>query len=584
MALPKPPSLQEVWANPSLLETLPLPMAEAMLERIRQVESALAGATNVPPNPVLMATQFPKFRWMDTRHIHYLGEEVAAAVDNNRAIVVTMPPRHAKSHTCSVWTPFWFLCRRPDAQVLFISNEAGFARKWGIKVRGLVEMYGAPFGLYIDPKQTAGDDWALTTGGGMKCVGALGGISGNPAKLLIVDDAIKNDADARSVLLREQLWDWWEGTVIQRIEPDTTVIIIGTRYHEDDLIGRILAASVDGTGIQVEEITLRAKAESDDPLGREPGEGLWTNHPLPDGTTWGQAFYDKREADTSAYTWSAVYQQRPTPPGGNMVDASWWKFVLPQMLPETFDQQAQSWDLALDATKKTDSFHAGLLVKRKDANIYLFDGYHEHGKIASGIDHDTNEAEKTVISQIRQWNLYHPGAQVKLVERAIAGPMLIQTLQNEITGLMPWPPKGHRKGSKEANLNACVPVIKSGNCYVVLNPDGSKPRWFASFSAELQQFPRAPNDDWVDCFTQIMAFMLPGVRAALGLLQKLAPTYAPRGPQNVLASTLHSILQKRMAPQVKAMQKAYRKMEMVTVPTPFRGMGRRGSRGPRGLC
>jgi hypothetical protein len=225
----KLPSLQEVFDDPSILMKLPTPAVAEILERVKQVEQAVGGDVAIAPDPVSMAIGNPKFRWMDTPHLHYLGEQVAAAVDRSGAIVVTMPPRHAKSHTCSVWTPFWFLAQRPDAHVLLLSYEASFARKWGAKVRGLVEMYGKEYGLQVDPKKTAGDDWELTTGGGMKTVGAGGGIAGNPAKLLIADDLIKNDEEARSALMREKIWDWWEGTVLQRVEPDTTVILIGTR-------------------------------------------------------------------------------------------------------------------------------------------------------------------------------------------------------------------------------------------------------------------------------------------------------------------------------------------------------------------
>lgn len=592
MALPKLPSLAEIWENPSILTTLPTPIAEAILERFRQVEQTVSGALNVPPTPIELAIAHPKFHWMDTAHLHYLGDEIAAAVDSCGAIIVTMPPRHAKTHTCSVWTPFWYLAKYPDRQILFISYEAKFARKWGVKVRGLIEMYGAAYGLYLDPKQTSGDDWALTTGGGMKTVGAGGGIAGNPAKLLIIDDAIKGVDEARSDLLREQLWDWWEGTVMQRIEPDTTVIVIGTRYHEDDLIGRMLQASAAGTGLKFEEVSLRAMAEADDPIGREPGTGLWTDHPLAGGKVWGQEYYDKKKASVSAYVWHATFQQRPSPPKGNKVDPAWWRTILPQDLPVHFDQEAQSWDLALDAEKKSDSYHAGLVGSRAGANIYLRAGYHRHGKIAAGIDPATNDAEDTVISQIRVWNVRYPGAQTKLVERAIAGPMLINTLQYEIPGMTPWPPKGARKGSKEANLDACSPTIRSGNVYIVLNPDGSMPQWASEFIEELRQFPNAPNDDYVDTFSQLMAFFLPGVRAAIGIDHKEALARRPAtSPQEEATAALHSLLKRLAKPKIEAMRRQWKTQER-DAKIPYGavntgiyargGAGRR--RGPIGLC
>lgn len=540
VALPRMPTLQEVWDDPSILLQYPAPVAQAILEQFQHVRAAVEGSSSVPPTPALMAISFPRYTWMDTRHILYLGEEVAAAVDRSGAIIVCMPPRHAKSHTCSVWTPFWFLAQRPEDQVLFISYEASFARKWGVKVRGLIELYGDRYGLHIDPKRTAGDDWALTTGGGMRCVGVGGGIAGNPAKLLIGDDLIKDREEAHSQVIREKTWDWWETTVVQRIEPDTTTVLIGTRYHEDDVLGRAIKHSVAGTGIHFDEITLRAKAEADDPLGREIGEGLWTNHAKPGGA-WGQEFYDEREAGVSAYTWHSVYQQRPSPPGGNMVDPEWWDYYRPNEFPQHVDQEIETWDLALDSSKKTDSYHAGLVMARSGARVFLRDAYHEHSKIAASHKLD----EKTVIGTIRTWTAMFPAAQQKLVERSLAGPMLVQTLHSEIPGLIAWPPKGRQKGSKEACLNACVPIIRSRNVLLPLNPDGTKPKWVVDFVEELRQFPNAPHDDYVDAFSQGMDFLLPSVRAAVDAAQADAlQVRTLRSPEEEHAAALHALLHK----------------------------------------
>lgn len=515
MALPKMPTLQEIWNNPALIEQVPPMFQEQVLEAVQRIEQILLGSSAVPDNPTEMAIAHPRYGWMDTPHIHYMGDQIADTVERNGATVLTVPPRHAKTHTASVWTPFWFLAKRSEEQVQFISYEANFARKWGIKIRALVELFGEPFGLKIDPKFAAGDDWKLTTGGGMRTTGVGGGISGNPAKLLIADDLLKDYAAASSEVVRENTWEWWDSTVMQRIEPDTTTILIGTRYHEDDIIGRVLRASDDGTGLHFDQIVLRAKAEDDDPLGRAPGEGLWPNHPLPGGAVWGQEFYDKRERTVSPYVWSSVYQQRPTPPGGNMVDPSWWRFYRPSELPSDFEQEAQSWDLALDAQKKEDSYHCGIVGSRKGPNVFLRNAYHEHGGIAAGVNLKSKSAERTVINEIRAWKRMYPGARTRLVERSLAGPMLVQVMGSQVGGMVAWPPKGKRKGSKEACLNACIPDIRAGNVLLPLNADGSQPRWVSEFIEELRQFPRAPHDDYVDAFTQLMHFLIPDIQRAI---------------------------------------------------------------------
>lgn len=495
----------ELLTDPAAVERagrLPAPLIARLNEQLKRVLQAMGGADNVPADPVSLAISKPKYAWMDTPHIRYLGEEVAAVVERSGAIVVCMPPRHAKTHTCSIWTPFWYLAQFPEDQVFFLSYEANFARKWGAKVRNLVELYGEEFGLELNPKKTAGDDWELTSGGGMNTSGVGGGIGGKPAKLLIADDLLKNQDEANSADQREKVWDWWESTVLQRVEPDTTIILIGTRYHEDDIIGRVLAHSASGDGHRFDNITLRAKAEADDPLNRTIGEGLWTDHPHRGGV-WGQEFYDSREASVSPYVWQSVYQQRPSPPGGNIVDPEWWRFYRPSELPTSFDQELQTWDLSLDSLKKSDSYHCGGVLSRKDALVYVRDAFHEHCDI------------NRVIATIVGWNRIYPGAKTKLVERSLAGPALVQTMRSHVSGMVAWPPKGRQKESKEACLDACVPDIRSGNVVLPLRADGSKPKWVEELIEELRTFPRAPHDDYVDMLAQGLNFLLPSARYAI---------------------------------------------------------------------
>ena len=205
----------------------------------------------------------------------------------------------------------------------------------------------------------------------------------------------------------------------------------------------------------------------------------------------------------SPFAFASVYQQNPVAAGGNMVDPEWWRFYRPSELPGTFDQEVQSWDLSLDSVKKSDSYHAGLVVSRKGALLFVRDSFHEHCDI------------NKVVSQIGMWHQLYPGAKQKLVERATAGVAVVQMLRSRIPGMLAWPPKGRQKGSKEACLDACIPDIRSGNVLLPLNADGSKPKWVQDFIMELMAFPRGAHDDWVDSFSQACNFMLPSVRSAV---------------------------------------------------------------------
>jgi len=574
MALPRLPSLDEVFRNPRIIERLPIPLQEIYREAVDRIAQAVSSSASVPSNPVELAISNPKYRWMNAPHLHYVGERVAETIETNGALMILMPPQHGKSSVCSIWTPVWKLAKDPEAGILLVSYQEGFARRWGIRARNIVETYGRDFGLELDPKKTAGDDWELVTGGGMACTGVGGSISGRYVKLIICDDLIKNWEEAQSEAIRETAWEWWEGTLEQRIQPDTAVIFIATRYREDDLAGRIIAKSAQPGARKFEVISLPAKAGVDDPLGRSPGSWLWPTHKDPD-------WYKTVEATTSPHVYSAVHQQEPSPPGGNTIDPEWWRFYRPSECPQSFDQEIQSWDLGLDAKKKTDSFHCGGVLSRLGALVYLRDGYHAHSKIVSGPD----ASEQTVMGTVRVWNDIYPKAQQKLIERSLAGPMLIETLRFETVGVIPWPPKGVRKGSKEANLNACVPAIRSGNVLLPLNPDGTKPKWVLDLIEELRQFPRAPHDDWADMLSQGLSFLLPSVRRAVESDMEEAKARKPtETPEEEHVAGIHAMLAKLAKPKLDRMKAEQRRQEQSAVPfgristSPYRGP-RRSSRG-----
>lgn len=569
MPSPRIPSLQDIIDGKVSLEEigrLPLPWQEMILEQARSAHQAMFGGSNVPETPTLMAIENPKYKWMDARHLHFLGEEVADAVYRSKelgemsALLVNCPPRHAKSALCSTWTPFWYLAQYPEDNILLVASEANAAAKWGGKVRRLIELYGSQYNLHLNPKKTAGYDWELNTGGGMISVGAGGTVAGKPAKLLLCDDLLKDDAQARSEIERENMWDWWETTLLQRIEPDTTTIIIGTMYHEDDIYNRILRASREGNGHPFKHISLPAKAIKDevDPLDRPVGEGLWIDHRTSSGLVWGQSYYDRKELSVSPYVWSSVHQQRPTSESGNMVDPKWWGFYKPSELPRSFDQSCQTWDISLDAEKKTDSQHAGLALSRIGALVYLRDLFAEHCDI------------NRVIGTMRSWNHVYPHARAKLIERATAGVALAQTLRHEIPGIIAWPPKGRQKGSKEAELDACIPSIRAKQVLLPLHADGTVPAPVQKFIDQLRQFPRGQYDDLVDAFSQGMNYLLPGLRAqasgqddahdsALNPIDELTP-------QEVHTQILHSLITRYAKSKMDAMRFHQKMEERVIVP------------------
>lgn len=201
-----------------------------------------------PSSPAEFAVRASGGRWQLAPHLallnRFLLDLAAGAITR---LLVTMPPRHGKSEFCSKFFPGWFLGTFPDYRVILASYEADFAAEWGGKVRDLMGEFGpAAFDLEVNPATTASARWDLKGHfGGMKTAGVGGPITGKGADLLVIDDPIKNAEEAGSAVRREAIWDWYRSTARTRLEPGGRVLLIQTRWHADDLAGRILESAAE---------------------------------------------------------------------------------------------------------------------------------------------------------------------------------------------------------------------------------------------------------------------------------------------------------------------------------------------------
>jgi hypothetical protein len=189
-------------------------------------------------------------------------------------LAVFMPPGSAKSTYSSILFPPWFLSRTPKASVLAASHTTELAEKWGRRVRNLASEHGPMLRLALSSDSQAAGRWALTSGGEYYAAGVGVGIAGFRAALAVIDDPVRSREDADSQTVRDRIWDWYKTDLLTRLRPNGRIVLIQTRWHEDDLAGRILAEmAADGERWHV--LSLAAEAEGDDPLGRRPGEWLW---------------------------------------------------------------------------------------------------------------------------------------------------------------------------------------------------------------------------------------------------------------------------------------------------------------------
>lgn len=390
--------------------------------------------------------------------------------------MVFMPPRHGKSEFISRYSTAWILGKFPDTRIILASYEADFAATWGRKSRDLLEEHGPSlFGIRVSGKSSAANRWDIEGHeGGMVTAGVNGPITGKGADIGIIDDPVKNDQEAMSVTYQERTYEWYKSTFRTRLQRDGAIILIMTRWHENDLAGKLLAAQEE-EGEKWEVVSLPAIAEDDDPLGREFGQPL-----CPDLFT--KDALESIKKAVGSYWWASLYQQRPSPAEGGIFKRNWWQYY--RRVPDRFDEIIQSWDMTFKDTKTAD-FVVGQVWGRKGANKYLLD------QVRDRMDFPAT------IQAVRTLSAKWPQARAKLVEDKANGPAVIATLKNEIPGLITVNPEG----GKVVRAQAASPDIEAGNVYL---PDPSVAPWVYDFIEECAAFPNGVNDDQVDAMTQAL--------------------------------------------------------------------------------
>lgn len=313
-------------------------------------------------SPVSMAVRLSGGRYQPWNYVQLLSRKlIDVAMGRCSRLIVCMPPRHGKSELVSKWFPIWFFENFPDRRIVLCSYEADFASKWGGKARDVILENQELLSVRFKAKNPAMHFWETTENGAMMCAGVGGPITGKGANILIIDDYLKNAEEANSLNMRTKTWEWWTSTARTRIEPfmdqhsgkkvQPGVIVMATRWHSDDLIGRLINPAFSNDkgerenwevfvfpacaepeseqhyrqfGVKVNDLRMESLsgeasakknksvreqiAEANDPkwrdlLGRKKGEPL-----CPDR-------FDERDLSlfrgTSIRDWFALYQQRP---------------------------------------------------------------------------------------------------------------------------------------------------------------------------------------------------------------------------------------------------------------------------------
>lgn len=391
-----------------------------------------------------------------------------AATTPSARLIVTMPPQEGKSTRVARDFPIWWLTRRPLSRIVLASYGDDLAQRNGRAIRNAIRA-NPQLGLQLAHGNTSVKDWRLSNGiGGVRSVGIGAGITGHAADLIIIDDPIKSQAEADSATYRQNVWDWWQAEASTRLSTGAPVVLVLTRWHQDDLAGRLIAS---GQGWRV--LNIPAQAENGDPLGRQPGEYLQSAQ----GRTLED--WERRKAEAGSRRWNALYQGRPAPAEGGMFKREWWKTWYDQ---PPLTQVFMSWDMAFKGTNTSD-FVVGQVWALDGANAYLLDQARGRWTFTE------------TLAQFRLLCERWPMATAKLVEDKANGTAVIDMLRREIPGIIPVEPQG----GKEARAAAVSPLVEAGNVYL---PDT---RWAQDLIEEAATFPNSPNDDQVDALTQALA-------------------------------------------------------------------------------
>lgn len=417
-----------------------------------------------------------KDKWLDTRFHKFLADTVQRFIEADTGnpydiLIISTPPQHGKSMTVTETLPSWYLGNNPDGRVIVACYNDDFAGRFGRRNKAKLEEYGDFIFNMALAKCSDRDIEPKEHGGSIITRGIMSGITGNAGDLIIIDDPIKNRLEADSSTYRERLWEEWQNSIKTRTQAGTKIIIIQTRWHEDDLAGRIIRLEKN-----VEVINLPVEAEENDPLGRKPGEALCPE--IGKGDKWLKEF--KASYTDGARAWNALFQGRPTSAEGNIFRREWWKYY--DTLPEHLPLVAISVDAAFKG-EDTSDFVAIEVWGKLGADYYLVD------LIKRRMDFPET------IRAIKAMNAKYPQRHSILVEDKANGSAIIAVLKHEISGIIAITPKE----SKVARANAVTGIVEAGNVYLPRYADFTD-----GFVEEHASFPNGVNDDLVDACTQFL--------------------------------------------------------------------------------
>ena len=405
-----------------------------------------------------------------------IAEYVEAFINRDiKNLIISCPPRHGKSEMVSRRLPAYLFGKNPNNKIISASYSADLSSRMNRDVQRIIDsdryrdlfsntnLNSKTVRIGAANNYVRNSDMFEIVGkqGVYRSTGVGGGITGMGCDFAIIDDPIKDHEEANSPRIRQKIWDWYVSTLLTRVEGNGGVLVCQTRWHLDDLVGRL----EDDKSFEV----LNLKAIDID------GNALWPSR-------YDIEFLNERKKQLGTQTFESLYQQSPIIDGGNIIKSDW---INESTVWPNCNEYIQSWDLAFKGKSNSD-YTVGQVWGRSGMNFYLIDQFRGKWDFVE------------TIKQIKRMTAKYPKAVAKLIEDKANGPALISSLKGEISGLIAVNPKG----DKISRLHAVSPLFEAGNVFI--NEDLKD---LYEFTDELVSFPSSKHDDQVDAMTQALSYL-----------------------------------------------------------------------------
>lgn len=436
---------------------------------------------------------------------HKLLIEKLEAVERGeiKRLMVFMPPRHGKSEIISVQFPAWLIGRNPDRDIILASYSSDLAHDFGRQTRNLIaspEFTNIFTNVTLAEDSSAKGKWNTNGRGAYNAVGVGGALTGRGAHILIIDDPVKNRADAESQVYRDNTWSWYTSTARTRLSPDGAIIVVMTRWHDDDLAGRILK-----NGDSWEIINLPAIATQDEQF-RKTGEPLWP-------TRFSIQNLLQTKSEIGSYDWSALYMQDPLDESTQEFKRSFFRYTPKQSLLAKTTSNYITIDTAISERDSADS--TGIVRNYvDDQNKWNIKAYRMKISPTELID-----------------NLFAMNAEDRPVSIGIEKTIYLQAIKPFLDDEMrrrntflPIVELQHNQTQKETRIRGLIPRYESGSIFHI---EGET----KELEDELLRFPKAVHDDVMDALAYQLQIAKPASARVAQIRYPTSFSYKPQTAQ-----------------------------------------------------